>query len=68
MILSLVSMTLLLLRNNCISLYQSSNFIWLLSNYPGSSTMFFSISSCMFLLLVASTGTGAVNISMSVLS
>ena len=41
-ILSLVSMTLLLLRNNLIPFHQSSNFVWLPSNYPGSGTMFFS--------------------------
>ena len=41
-ILSLVSMTLLLLRNNLISLHQSSNFVQSLSNHSGSSTMFFS--------------------------
>ena len=34
-ILSSVFITLLLLRNSLILLYQSSNFVWLLSNYPG---------------------------------
>ena len=61
-------MTLLLLRNNCILLYQSLNFIWSPSNHPGSSTMFFSISACTFLLLVVGASASAVNISMSILS
>ena len=38
-ILLLVSMTLLLLRNNLIPLYQSSNFILSPSNYLGSGTI-----------------------------
>ena len=68
-ILSSVSMTLLLLRNNHIPLHQSLNFVWSLSNHPRSSTIFFSISVYIFLLLVAGTGAsaGAVNISMSIL-
>ena len=64
-ILSSVSMTLLLLRNNHILLYQSLNFIWSLSNHLGSSIIFFSIPTYMFLLLVA--GAGAVDISVSIL-
>ena len=62
MILSLVSMTLLLLRNNCIFLYQSSNFFQSLLNYHGSMTILFSVTACMFLFIVA----GASNISLSV--
>jgi len=38
-----VTITLLLLRNNYISLYQSSNFIWSLLNYLESGTIIFSI-------------------------
>ena len=38
-ILLLVSMTLLLLRNNLIPLYQSSNFVLSPSNYLGSGTI-----------------------------
>ena len=56
-----VSMTLLLLRNNHIPFYQSSNFIQLLLNYPGSSTMFFGVTAYMFLLIAA--GAGATDIS-----
>ena len=62
MILSSVSMTLLLLRNNLIPLHQSSNFIQSLLNYPGSSTMFFGIPVCTFSLIVTA-GVGAVDIS-----
>ena len=43
-ILSSITMTLLLLRKNCISLYQSSNFIQLLSNHFRSETMLFNIT------------------------
>ena len=68
-ILLLVSMTLLLLRNNLIPLYQSSNFVWSLSNYPESSTMFFGILAHLFSFTVgAGAGAGAVDISVSVLS
>ena len=35
---------LLLLRNNCILLYQFSNFIWFLSNYSGSRTILFCVT------------------------
>ena len=63
-ILSLVSITLLLLRNSLISLHQSSNFVWLLSNYSGSSTMFLGIPACVFSLFTADTG--VINISISV--
>ena len=66
MILSSVSMTLLLLRNNLIPLYQSSNFVWSLSNYPGSSTIFFDIPACTFLLIPTAAGAGADDISVSV--
>jgi len=40
-ILSSVSRTLLLLRNNRIFLHQSSNFVQSPSNHPGSGTIFF---------------------------
>ena len=62
-ILLLVSITLLLLRNNCILLHQSSNFVWSLSNHSGSSTIFFGITAYMFSLIT--TSTGSTNISMS---
>ena len=59
-----IAVILLLLRNNCIPLHQSSNFVQSPSNHPGSSTMFFGILACMFLLITA--GTGATDISVSV--
>ena len=65
-ILSSISMTLLLLRNNLISLHQSSNFVQSLSNYSGSSTMFFSNPAWTFSWPVTAIGTGAVDISVSV--
>ena len=60
-ILSLVITTLLLLRNNCISLHQSSNFVLFPSNHSRSGTILFGVVVCMFSLYTA--GTGAVNIS-----
>ena len=60
-ILLLVATTLLLLRNNCIYLYQSLNFVLFLSNHPRSGTMLFGVIVYIFLLYIASTG--AVNIS-----
>ena len=60
-ILSFAATTLLLLRNNWILLYQSSNFVPSPSNYSGSGTMLFSIVVNIFLLYPASAGT--VNIS-----
>ena len=66
MILLSVFMTLLLLRNNLIPLHQSSNFIWSLSNHPGSSTIFFGILAYMFLLTPVATGAGADDISVSI--
>ena len=62
-ILSLVSMTLLLLRNNHIPLYQFSNFVWFLSNHPRSKTILFGIIACVLSFIV--TGTGATDISLS---
>ena len=61
MILSSIPVTLLLLINNLIPLHQSSNFVWLLSNYSGSSTIFLGISAGSF-----TVGSGAVDISVSV--
>jgi len=61
-ILSSVSMTLLLLRNNCIPLHQSLNFIQSPSNHPGSSTMFFGVTAYMFSLIAASTTDTSVSI------
>ena len=60
-ILSSIPITLLLLRNKYISLYQSSNFVQLPSNYPRSRTMFFNITACTVLLYTV--GVGAVKIS-----
>ena len=65
MILSSVPLTLLLLRNNLISLHQSSNFVRLLSNHPGSRTMLLGIPADLFTTGVAA---GAVDISVSVCS
>ena len=65
-ILSLVSITLLFLRYNCISLHQSSNFVWSLSNYTGSGPMLFDITACIFLFASAGAGAGAADISISV--
>ena len=59
-ILSSVPLTLLLLRNNLISLHQSSNFVQSPSNHPGSGTMLFGIPADLFTVGVAA---GAVDIS-----
>ena len=59
-----VAVTLLLLRNNHIPLYQFSNFVQLLSNCSGSRTILFSITACAVSLYTA--GIGAVNISSNV--
>ena len=63
MILSSVLLTLLLLRNNLIPLYQSSNFVQLLSNYSGSRTMLLGIPADSF---TTGATAGAVDISVSV--
>ena len=65
-ILSLVSMTLLLLRNSRIPLHQSLNFVRSPSNYPGSGTILFGISADTFLPISTAMGAGAVDISVSV--
>ena len=65
-ILLLVSMILLLLRNNFIPLHQSSNFVLSLLNHLGSRTMLFGIIACSFVFVV--TGAGAADISVSVCS
>ena len=57
-------MILLFLRYNHISFYQSSNFVWSLSNYPGSRTIFFGIVTCMLLFTI--TGAGTLDISVSI--
>ena len=62
MILSSVLVTLLLLRNNLIPLYQFLNFIQSLSNHPKSDTIFLGIPACTISLFTA----GAVDISVSV--
>jgi len=53
-----VAITLLLLRNKQISLYQSLNFILFPSNHPESGTILFSMTTCLFY----TASTGAVNI------
>ena len=55
MILSLVFMTLLLLKNNLISFYQSSNFVWFLSNYSESEIILLGIIACIFSFADAGT-------------
>ena len=62
-ILSLVSMTLLLLRNNHIPLHQSLNFVLSPLNYLGSETMFLGITAYLFVFIV--TGTSATDITSS---
>ena len=59
MILLLVSMILLLLRNNLIPFYQSSNFILSLLNHSRSGTMFL---GTLAYLLFSYIDTGIVNI------
>ena len=61
-ILSLVSMTLLLLRYNHIPLHQSSNFVWSPLNYLRFRTMLFGMTVCMF-SFVASAGAADISIS-----
>ena len=61
MILLSVATTLLFLRNNHISLHQSSNFIQSTSNHSESGTKLFGILTCTFLLYT--TGIGTINIS-----
>ena len=65
MILSSVPLTLLLLRNNLIPLYQSSNFVQSLSNHPGSGTMLLGIPADSFTARVIAS---AVDISVSICS
>ena len=65
MILSSVPLTLLFLRNNLIPLHQSSNFVQLPSNHPGSRTMLLSILANLF---TAGVAAGAINISVSIYS
>ena len=62
-ILLLVPMILLLLRNNCISLYQSSNFVQSLLNHFESRTILFGVTAYILLFIVA--GTSAIDISSS---
>ena len=60
MILLLVSIALLLLRNNLIPLYQSLNFALSLLNHPRSGTMFLGTLAC---LLFSCVNISAVDIS-----
>jgi len=62
-ILSLVFISLLLLRIIHIPLHQSLNFILSLLNYPGFGTMFLGITAYLFMFVV--TGTGATDIALS---
>ena len=64
MILLSVPVTLLLLKNNLIPFYQSSNFDQSPSNHLGSGTMFLGISACTFSLFI----TGTIDISVSICS
>ena len=48
----MVATILLLLRNNCISFHQSSNFVWFLLNYSGSRTILFGIIAYTFSFVV----------------
>ena len=57
MILLSVIITLLLLRNNHIFLYQSLNFIWSPSNYPGSRTILLGITACSIVFFTTGTST-----------
>ena len=50
-----VIITLLLLRNNHISLYQSLNFIWLSSNHSRPRTILLGITACSIVFFTAST-------------
>ena len=63
-----VLLTLLLLRNSLIPLYQSSNLDWLPSNHPGSSTIFFGNPAWTFSLTAAAAIACATDISVSVCS
>jgi len=58
-----ISIITLLLRNNCIPLYQSSNFIWSLLNHTGSGTMLFSMTTWIFLFIASAS---AADISVSI--
>jgi len=58
-----VSITLLLLRNNCIPLHQSLNFVLFSLNYSKSETMFLGIIACLFVFVV--TGTSVIDIVLS---
>jgi len=55
-----VPVTLLLLRNNLISLHWSSNFVLSLLNHPGSRTILFGIPAYLFCMVA---GTSATDIS-----
>jgi len=58
-------MILLLLRNNHISLHQSSNFVWSPLNYPRSETILFGITAYILSFIIAGAGTGTIDISLS---
>jgi len=58
-----VSMTLLLLKNNYISLHQSLNFVLFLLNHPGSKTIFLGTIAYLFVFII--TSTGAIDIALS---
>ena len=55
-----IPVTLFLLRNNQILLYQSLNLVLSLLNYPGSRTMLFGMTICSFYTVA---GADATNIS-----
>ena len=62
MILSLVSITLLLLRNNHISLHQSLNFVLFSLNHSESGTMFLDITACSLLFIVTSASAADISL------
>ena len=63
-ILSLVSITLLLLRNNCIPLHQFSNFVLSLLNHSRSRTILLGVTAYTLLFIVA--GAISIDISLSI--
>jgi len=58
----LVSKILLLVRNNCIPLHQSLNFVLSPSNYPRFRTILFGITVCMLLFVIASAGAADISL------
>ena len=63
MILLSVSITLLLLMNNHISLHQSLNFVLFLSNHSEFETMFLGITAYSLVFVIIGTGTSDITVS-----